>query len=61
MLLLVDLAMVTDFTRLLHLPFNQQGCAHVAITIATALRAFIAQALRRIQNPLARQGVQYGA
>ena len=51
--------MITYVTRLLHLALNQQGRTHVAITIATALRAFIAQTLRRIQNSLARQGFQY--
>ncbi|RMU60307.1 hypothetical protein ALP29_200381 [Pseudomonas syringae pv. avii] len=31
----------------------------MAVTVATALRAFMAQPLCSIQNPLARQGFEY--
>ena len=44
--------MIVDFAGLLDAAFDQQRCTHVAIAVAAALRAVIAQAPRTVENPL---------
>ncbi|MNO06838.1 hypothetical protein D3C81_2287920 [compost metagenome] len=50
--------MVTHEACLLDAPFHQQRGAYMAVTVAAALRAFIAQATCAIENPLAGQDIQ---
>ena len=52
--------MIVLLTRLHDPAFDQQRRADVAVAITTALRAFIAQTLCRIENPFTRQGFQHG-
>src|SRR5690606_4789429 len=56
-----QLAMVADFPALSDAAFHQQRRADVAIAIATALRAFIAKALRCIEDAFARPDIEHGA
>ncbi|MNM82729.1 hypothetical protein D3C81_947680 [compost metagenome] len=46
-----QLAMITDFAVLTHASFHQQCGADMTIAIAAAVRAFIAQPPRSIQDP----------
>jgi hypothetical protein len=51
--------MISHTAGLLDPPFYQQGRAHMAVAIAAALRAFITQAPRAIENPLAGQYLKH--
>ncbi|MNN84724.1 hypothetical protein D3C81_2019210 [compost metagenome] len=51
----VELAVVAYIAGLLDPTFDQQRRTDVTITVTAALRAFIAQAPRPIENPLAGQ------
>ena len=55
----VELAMVAHTAVLFDTPFHQQRGTHVAITVTTALRAFITQTACAIENPLAGQNIQH--
>src|SRR5690606_9311072 len=55
-----QLAMVADFPALPDAAFHQQGGADMAIAVATALRAFIPKALRRIEDAFARPDIEHG-
>ncbi|MOA12734.1 hypothetical protein D3C78_1327520 [compost metagenome] len=55
----VELAMVTHIASLLDPAFHQQRRAHVAIAVAAALRAFVAQTSCAIENPLAGQYLKH--
>ena len=57
----VKLAMIDHDTFLANAAFHQHRAAHMAIAVAAALRALVAQALRGSQDPLARQGFQHHA
>ncbi len=53
--------MVANFHVLPDAAFHQQGGADMAIAVATALRAFIPKALRRIEDAFARPDIEHGA
>ncbi len=57
----VELAMIVDFAGLLDAAVHQQRCTHMAIAVAAALRAVIAQAPRTVENPLTGLYLEHGS